>query len=466
VSLALLVSAASRSPGVAAQQRLAPQDEATPSRREPIDQAHLERLSEELRPAIEELRGASFKRPVRVELADRERFRSYVAKRVDESSTREQRAADELIRKLLGMIPPEMDAERVQLDFLEQQVGGYYDPAEDAFYLMQGLSGGVARVILAHELVHALDDQLHDIDATKKRLPRDFDAQLAYHGVVEGNATGLMNRWMMRQLGSLTADDMDALRELSAAGPKDAPEVLFVPTLASYLCGASFLVRSDNVATSQMKAAAVADIERAFREPPRSSEQLLHPEKYWDEAKRDDPRTLELRAADLPDGWKLLREDVIGELEWALALRAPADRRGFDASNALALLKRPYTSQAATGWGGSRAALFAQGESLALCVRSVWDSEQDAQEFDEALRARLPELAAAAQALAQQRGFSPMLAGVELGAGTSAEERELWCWVGVEAPRFSAVRARVSWLVTSSTQENVRDAEGDADRDS
>jgi hypothetical protein len=416
-------------------------------RNAPLDQAQLERLAQEIRTSIEELRGARFERPVRVELAGVERLRAYMNARIELGSTAAERAGDELVRKLLGLIPPQLDAERVQLAFLEQQVGGYYDPAEDAFYLMQGFGGGVARVILAHELVHALDDQLHDIDATKLRLPRESDVQLAYHAVVEGSATGVMNRWMVRNRGSLHADDLVALNELSSASLEGVPEALWLPTIAAYLCGASFLARSEHVAAGQMRKAEAADIERAFRAPPRSSEQLLHPHKYWDETRRDEPRALELQASALPEGWSLAHEDVIGELEWALVLRTPEQRGGFEPTKLLALLKDVQTNPAANGWGGARAALFARGESLALCVRTVWDSESDAAEFDEALRARLPELAAAAQALASQRELSRMLSGVELGAGASADERELWCWVGVEAKQLAALRAGVSWSI-------------------
>lgn len=424
-------------------------------RNAPLDQEQLERLAQEIRASIEELRGARFERPVRVELAGVERLRAYMNARIELGSTPAERAGDELMRKLLGLIPPELDAESVQLAFLEEQVGGYYDPAEDAFYLMQGFGGGVARVILAHELVHALDDQLHDIDATKLRLPREADAQLAYHAVVEGSATGVMNRWMLRNLGSLHADDLATLNELSSASLEGVPEALWLPTIAAYLCGASFLAGSEQVAAGQMRKAEAQDIERAFRAPPRSSEQLLHPQKYWDEARRDEPRALELQASALPEGWSLAREDVIGELEWALVLRTPEQRGKFEPTKLLALLKDVQTNAAANGWGGARAALFARGESLALCVRTVWDSEGDAAEFDGALRARLSELAAAAQALATQRGLSPMLSGVELVAGTAADERELWCWVGVEAAQLGALRARVSWTISPRIFANV-----------
>ena len=55
------------------------------------------------------------------------------------------------------------------------QVGGFYDPPSKTFFLMETMPKGIGGPILAHELVHALDDQLYDLDATIEALKDALD---------------------------------------------------------------------------------------------------------------------------------------------------------------------------------------------------------------------------------------------------------------------------------------------------
>ena len=342
-------------------------------------QAELERMSESIRREIEDLRKQRFERPVAVRVADKQTLVDYAKKRMEKTETPESIAADETSAKLLGLVAPDTDLLALEMELLEGQVGGFYDPDGDVFYLMDTFKkGDLARVILSHELTHALDDQLWDIDGTIASVAGNTDAERAYHAVVEGSGTRTMTGWVMKNAGSL---DMSAVAEADfSAGLENAPAVLWKPLMASYMAGATFLDKG-------RKADKEGFLARAFEEPPVSTEQVLHPELYWDPELRDEPRRIEFDTADVADGWQVLAQDTLGELMLAL-VTTPVDRRAApDTSNPMAVMALQYTNSAATGWGGDRVILLGKGDERLLRLVTVWDTDEDAAEFERAAAA-------------------------------------------------------------------------------
>lgn len=356
----------------------------------PWTQAELERVSAEIKAEVETLRGLSFKRPVKVELADKKGFLAYARKRQEISMTPGRVERDELAAKLLGLIPRDMDLMAALETFLEDQVGGFYDPSSDTFFLMDSFTGPVAKVILAHELTHALDDQHFDIDGKLKALGERSDAELAFQAVVEGSGTSAMNQWTVKHLSEMATADLTQASAIGSEALADAPAYLWKPLIAVYLRGEGFLVRNAGL-NLMMKPAKVDDVRRAFEDPPRSTEQVLHPEKYWDAAKRDDPVEVDLAVESLEGGWRLVGEDTLGELLLAIVATPHGKRGGLDAKDPRSILGVEYTNEAAQGWGGDRVAVLAKGDERCLALVTVWDSAEDARQFDAAARASLPE---------------------------------------------------------------------------
>ncbi|MDF1800743.1 MAG: hypothetical protein P1V81_16330 [Planctomycetota bacterium] len=411
LSLVLALVAPVLSPG------LAPQDSrpAQPDD-EGLTQAELEAMTKDILADIEELRGVKYTREVKVSIADAEGFLEYATDRVDRMTTADKVRAESLVLKLYGLIDPDLDYMAAQLEMLEGQVGGFYDPATESFCLMSSFQGGLAKIILAHELTHALDDQLYDIDGTLEGMDGNADAQLAYHAVVEGSGTGLMNRWMISNIGKqVSMKDLAGASEMDTSGLEDAPECMWKPMMMVYLRGASFLVRSDNVMVGQMGNIKNEDLDRAFTDPPRSTEQVLHPEKYWDPKQLDEPRVLTIDSSALvADGWKLLHEDTLGESSIALATSPRSERGGLDATNPMALMGMRYTNRAATGWGGDRYVLLERGGSLLYLMASVWDSDRDALELRSNLEEQAEYLSERRAALADYLAGPDATASVEV----------------------------------------------------
>jgi hypothetical protein len=380
-------------------------------------QSELERTTEVIRADVEELRGMRFLRPVAVKIATREEFARYAREELERSVPAERFAADETIAKMLGVVPVEVDLKETLLTFLEEQVGGFYDPREETFFLMEATPFGVAKIVLAHELTHALDDQHFDLDGGMERVEEETDRAFAYQALVEGSGTSLMTRWAMEHmdeidLGGFEAMQKDANRSLAAA-----PAWLSKPLLFAYLRGASFLVRSDMLMEGQVKPAKPEDVRRAFERPPESTEQILHPKKYWDEERREAPQAVEIATDGLPSGWTVLRSDTLGELLLGLLAAPPEARALPDFANPIAVLGIQFTHAISEGWGGDRVVLLAKDGARVLQLVTVWDTARDSAEFFGAMRALAPRLEEAARALVGGEGDGTPGASVEYGAG-------------------------------------------------
>ena len=397
----------------------------TPAQEGPWKQSELEDLSRRLQKDVEVLRGESFRRDVSVKVATKADLIEYMKRRLEEEEPPEKLAADELVAKLLGLFPHERDLMADTFALLESQVGGFYDPPSNTFWLMEGMPRGFAAPILAHELIHALDDQLYDIDAQMRERKDDSDALQAYRFVVEGSGTAGGNRWTIEHMDEIDMSGLQDMMDEQQASLLSAPPFLWKPLLGAYLQGAAFLARADSMLAGQTAELVPADVSAAFRDLPRSTEQVLHPDKYWDPALRDEPRAVVFEVGALPEGWSVRRQDTFGEL--GLAQVADAGRgETLDLSNPAALLSISFTHPAAAGWGGDRMLLLGDGKGAWMRLVSVWDSERDAGEHYAMLLYQSQLFETAATALGGKDS------GVDLVYGEAPDEVVLTIWSGVE----------------------------------
>ena len=322
-----------------------------------------------------------------VEIVDDAVARSHFSERLKKYWPPEQIRAEEILYAHLGLLPPKSDLQGVVFDVLEEQAGGYYDPERDTFFVLGDLPAAVAPIIVAHELTHALDDQAYGIDAMIDAAGGDSDREGALESVVEGSGTAVMTAFIVRQIrdGRLDASALQEFQDTEMGrGERLKAAPLFVQrsVVAPYILGMAFLLRGEMI---RMATGGItpSDIDHAFREPPASTEQILHPEKYWDPAKRDLPRAVPLTdlSATLGEGWSLGGSGTLGELTLALVT-------GLDPGDPTSP-ERPlerWTNAAATGWGGDRWQIYRRGDEALSLFASVWDSERDAREFADALR--------------------------------------------------------------------------------
>jgi hypothetical protein len=232
-----------------------------------------------------------------------------------------------------------------------------------------------------------LDDQYYDLQKIMKPGKDNADTEFAIRAVVEGSGTSLMNLFMMQgMMQGWLQFDVAAIWTMmgeQAESMREAPPYLIMTLALPYLEGNKFLTRSSNTSDSAKSVPSAADLAAAFENPPVSSEQVLHFEKYWDPAQFDEPTQIELEdlSAKLGPEWALQDSNVLGELGCFVLTAETLP----DLSTAEGQLAGTWTNPAATGWDGDlyQSYLGPEGQRILLWV-SLWDSAVDAEEFYQA----------------------------------------------------------------------------------
>jgi len=332
----------------------------------------------------ESVRQLRLQRPVTIEIEDGDAIARSLRAQIEEAEIERAR----LVYGALGLLDADADLHSMFEGVLGEQVIGYYDPDTGRLVIrddvMAGLAGAFgpeqtqeARLVLVHELVHALQDQRLGLGESYEK-ERTADADNAFRAVVEGDATLAMLAHALRQQGiplsAATAgiQQMGDYLDLNALvrGEKldDAPAILRVTLVAPYLRGLQF------VAAVQGRGGWPA-VNNAHRRPPVTSEQVLHPEKYF---AREPAEVIEISDNEevLAAGFERVEEDTLGELELGVYLG-----QGHPSGT---------NEEAAAGWAGDHLAVYGRGKAAAVIWWTTWDTDADAAEAYAAARSVSP----------------------------------------------------------------------------
>jgi hypothetical protein len=351
--------------------------------RAPLTQAEAEAAVTAVLPEIQSIRGFDFEAKVPVTVIEDRQARDYALGRFRRMTPEAKIRADQTVYRLLGLVPKDLDVLKALLDVLEEQAGGFYDPGTKSFYLLDDMPKEATALLAAHEMTHALEDQRYDIDARLVKLIDDDDASFALSAVIEGSATAAAAVYVANGIatGKMDPGQLGAMGETAKTERLSAlPAVMRRQLLGPYVLGLTFLGRGD--VERLQDGFPQDDVDAAWAHPPRSSEQILHPDKYWDPKRCDEPRRVVIPnpAPRLGKGWKLAGSGVLGELTLGSLVDAATPQAADLASG-----REPWTNAAASGWGGDRFELWTNGDAAVVLLATVWDTAKDAAEFAAAL---------------------------------------------------------------------------------
>jgi hypothetical protein len=327
-ALLLLVGGGPVAAGPATPEAVAPK---LPAGVTPLPAESAKHLAALLRGA-ESYRGLKARRPVPAGSLGTRALKEKVVEAMAKDYPPERLRAFAASLKAFGLIPEAMDLRAYLPELLSSQVAGFYDPDRKYLALVdlphsspeeKGEKKGKPQVdqdmTLVHELTHALQDQSFALDRFENPDPLS-DAGTAGTALVEGDATLTMLDYESRThlettpgMTGVLSGMMRDPRKTIAASP-DLPgtrEMLAAPAwfrdtlLFSYLQGAAFCLEVRRQGGQKL-------LDYAFTtDPPRSTEQILHPEKWY--GRRDDPVVLHLPdlAAELP-GYARAAEGELG----------------------------------------------------------------------------------------------------------------------------------------------------------
>jgi hypothetical protein len=310
----------------------------------PIDPATLQAEVTALSAYVEQQRGLSFRTPVRPLVLPDTEFEQRLGDQIPPEEIEQQAA----MLQMLGLVPPDQDASELIREALLEGVQGWYDATTKELVVRGGTLSDDVRQTLVHELTHALDDQAFDLDRPEYD-ERPDEIGFGFRAVVEGDATRIERTWHDQfNAGGNPPNDV-----APAIPPGSPPELQAVATQlgSPYLLG-SRLVRD------LLDRGAQPALDQSFGDPPTTSEQVLHPDKY---AVREPRREVPPPPT---DGGKTTDEGVFGEVM----------TRGLLSSK----IPVADAERAAAGWGGDWYVAWTDRQG-ASCLRVDWQMDTAAE---------------------------------------------------------------------------------------
>jgi hypothetical protein len=324
-----------------------------------------------VRQRLERVRELRFLRPVPVKILPPAKLADQLLRELDAETDERALAAQGRALELLGELHPGTDLPKLVRSVQAESVLGFYlpgkPPAKGRLYVRsdRGLDP-YAEFVLSHELTHAVTDQHFDLTRSDRLQAAGKEDQLtAYSGLVEGDAVLTMQRYLSREFSpSQQAEVAQAAAAERTPKLDAAPAALRESLLFPYQTGLSFV-------NMLFQRGGYAAVDAAYRDPPTSTEQLLHPERYLH---RDPPQAVDVAdlAGRLGAGWRPAATMEWGEFDTRLMLEGQ--------------LAEGTAELAAAGWDGGRLRTWERAGRTAMVLRTVWDSPGQAGEFCGATR--------------------------------------------------------------------------------
>ena len=315
---------------------------------------------------LEQVRGVPAPADLKVEVIPRDRIRPYLQEAIRDSyGDRFDDLAD--LYKSLGLLPPGMDAKKALLDLYQSQVAAFYNPKDHTMKIIEGMDPDqpYLKVILVHELVHALQDRRLPLYKMMMERALSRDNTLALQTLLEGEAVLVMTMASIKSgdRGVISDPKMETevlekslslySQDLTGLLP-DAPKFFVNDLLVPYQVGVRYVFEA-------YKKGGWKAVDELYRRIPCCMEQILHPS-----GKGDCP-TLKSAADRLGlKGSSPVISDSLGESGFEYI---------FDAA-----LDKAKASAACAGWDGDEAVLYKGKKGKTVVWFTRWDTEEDREE--------------------------------------------------------------------------------------
>jgi len=333
----------------------------------------LDAMVDSIMPRLTVVAGLEQRGPVKVRTQGKDSLRVYLERRMASELPAEELEAIRQVYVALGLLPGDLDLQRMLMDLYTEQVVGYYDPEQKTLFVVENAKTEEVYPVLVHELVHAIQDQHVNLDSLISD-DRGNDRQTAAQAAIEGHATLVMFSLLAEQASGSPVDPRSLpdigvqIRQGMEADNsqlpvfRSAPQILKETLLFPYAAGASFVhklwLRPLTTGFGTPYPAPLAD------DLPHSTEQVLHPDSRF-LVEKDEPTELSLEG----DTTAVVYENTLGELETRIFL----EHHLGDGS-------------AASGWDGDRFRLLNVPGGRVLVWYSIWDDVRAADRFAMAYR--------------------------------------------------------------------------------
>ncbi len=286
--------------------------------------------------------------------------------------TEEDVISDMKVLSTLGLVDYGFDLRQFYLDLYSEQVAGYYDSETKEMYVIAGDDfAGPERMTYAHEFNHVLQDQYYDLEnglmLNQDYCETDTEYCAAASALIEGDSTLTEQYWFMQYGTRQDQQDIIEFQDSYSSPVYDsAPNFMKEDFLFPYLKGYDFV-------SFLHESGGWDAVDAAFLNPPVTTEQILHPEKY----PSDLPVVVEMQdlSAILDENWVELDRNVMGEWYTYLVLA-----KGWTSQF---MMDDDDSAAAAAGWAGDSYVYYSPVDSsdYLFAWRSNWETSQDMDEF-------------------------------------------------------------------------------------
>ncbi len=228
---------------------------------------------------MSDITGWKLKTPLKKTIRSREEIHAYVLQQMDDEKDAKERYASTRSAEAFGLIPKGFDLESFLVELLTEQIAGLYDPKAHEFYIADWIAPEEQRMVMSHELTHALEDQQFQIEPWVKAARPNDDAELARESVLEGSAMAAMLDYLLRDKGLKLRDLPDIDPELFVGDLSQTPMLKKAPPFIKdslmfpYFSGLTFSM-------TVLKTEGWNGFASVFAKPPANTQQIMHPELY------------------------------------------------------------------------------------------------------------------------------------------------------------------------------------------
>jgi hypothetical protein len=321
---------------------------------------------------LSRLTGLKLRRKIERDTITKDKLRAFLEDQIKREIEPEQIRIEELSLKKLGLVPADFNLAKTTVELMTEQAAAFYDYRRKKLFLLEGTGGIEQETVLVHELAHALADQHFNLGSYLKRGKTD-DSSLARMAVMEGQATWLMFEIQAGRMG-MSLKNSPALVEMMSRGSTMAssqfpvlagsPLYMRASLLFPYMAGLKFQ-------QAVIEKHGTDAFRLVFDNPPRNTQQILHPELYLDAASVREPELPEINGQ---RQYKTLNAGTIGEFDHSVLIEQYVNRDEGQAlsphwrSGAFRLLEDKKTGR------------------VVLLYRSEWDSPDHTQRMYMAYR--------------------------------------------------------------------------------
>lgn len=322
--------------------------------------------------AAEKTRGLKSNEDLAIAYKTDDDLREYFMDGLKEVSDEE--LADELgLYEILAFAPKGFDLRQFYVDLYTEQTAGFYDPDENTMYLQTDASPYDNALTLAHEYTHYLQYNNPDFDETLNYddsfCEENGETCIVIDAIIEGDASLTEN--LVDVKGTILKNNGDASdgtvpdSSVYDSAPKFFQDSLIFPYLYGFDFVAHYYLQGGFDAVNKL-----------YTELPQSIEQIMHPEKYLNDAPID--VSLEPFKSMISRDFDIVREDTLNECDIMMLLGS--------AWNEEWQLSERQAKAGADGWGGGSFIYARSDEKPLFFSKIVWDTEKDAEEAETTFR--------------------------------------------------------------------------------